>query len=109
MQQIQLTQAYQRFVPKQLLQNLKKDSILDVKLGDQVNMEMSIIDLVKYDENGINTSTDQDSLIHLIYNKIIFEGNLDTLIQINAITDEQTHTLDSARFNDVTIIETLKQ
>ena len=70
------------------------------------NMEMSIIDLVKYDENGINTSTDQDSLIHLIYNKIIFEGNLDTLIQINAITDEQTHTLDSARFNDVTIIET---
>ena len=70
------------------------------------NIEMSIIDLVKYDENGINTSTDQDSLIHLIYNKIIFEGNLDTLIQINAITDEQTHTLDSARFNDVTIIET---
>ena len=43
LQQIQLTQAYQRFVPKQLLQNLKKDSILDVKLGDQVNMEMSIM------------------------------------------------------------------
>ena len=43
LQQIQLTQAYQRFVPKQLLQNLKKDSILAVKLGAQVNMEMSIM------------------------------------------------------------------
>ena len=42
-QQVQLTQAYQRFVPKQLLQNLKKESILDVNLGDQVNMEMSIM------------------------------------------------------------------
>ena len=42
-QQIRLTEAYQRFVPKQLLSNLKKDSILDVKLGDQVQKEMSIL------------------------------------------------------------------
>lgn len=42
-QQIRLTTAYQRFVPKQLLLNLKKDSILDVHLGDQVEIEMSIL------------------------------------------------------------------
>ncbi len=42
-QQISLTRAYQRFVPPQLLQNLGRTSILDVKLGDQVNVEMSIL------------------------------------------------------------------
>ena len=42
-QQTRLTTAYQRFVPKQLLMNLQKDSILDVKLGDQVEIEMSIL------------------------------------------------------------------
>lgn len=43
LQQIQLTQAYQRFVPRQLLENLKKESILDVNLGDQVRREMTIM------------------------------------------------------------------
>ena len=42
-QQISLTKAYQRFVPPQLLQNLGRTSILDVKLGDQVDVEMSIL------------------------------------------------------------------
>ena len=42
-QQVKLTEAYQRFVPQQLLKNLGKDSILDVSLGDQVNVEMSIL------------------------------------------------------------------
>jgi len=42
-QQMLLTEAYQRFVPKQLLTNLNKDSILDVQLGDQVQKEMSIL------------------------------------------------------------------
>jgi class 3 adenylate cyclase len=41
--QVELTQAYQRFVPPQLLSNLNKESILDVHLGDQVNVEMSIM------------------------------------------------------------------
>ena len=41
--QVELTKAYQRFVPPQLLYNLNKDSILDVHLGDQVNVEMSIM------------------------------------------------------------------
>ena len=42
-QQMRLTEAYQRFVPKQLLTNLNKESILDVNLGDQVQKEMSIL------------------------------------------------------------------
>ena len=42
-QQIRLTEAYQRFVPKQLLTNLNKKSILDIQLGDQVRKEMSIL------------------------------------------------------------------
>ena len=44
-QQMRLTEAYQRFVPDQLLRNLDKDSILDVQLGDQVQKEMSIMNL----------------------------------------------------------------
>ncbi len=42
-QQMRLTEAYQRFVPSQLLSSLEKDSILDVQLGDQVQKEMSIL------------------------------------------------------------------
>jgi class 3 adenylate cyclase len=41
--QMRLTEAYQRFVPSQLLSSLEKDSILDVQLGDQVQKEMSIL------------------------------------------------------------------
>ena len=42
-QQMRLTEAYQRFVPSQLLSSLEKESILDVQLGDQVQKEMSIL------------------------------------------------------------------
>ncbi len=35
--------AYGRFVPREFLQFLKKDSILDVNLGDQVQKEMTIL------------------------------------------------------------------
>ncbi|MEC7888087.1 MAG: adenylate/guanylate cyclase domain-containing protein, partial [SAR324 cluster bacterium] len=41
--QMRLTEAYQRFVPSQLLSSLEKESILDVQLGDQVQKEMSIL------------------------------------------------------------------
>ena len=41
--QVQLTEAYQRFVPEQLLKSLEKKSILDVHLGDQVQKEMSVL------------------------------------------------------------------
>jgi predicted ATPase/class 3 adenylate cyclase/GAF domain-containing protein/tRNA A-37 threonylcarbamoyl transferase component Bud32 len=39
----ELNQAYQRFVPGQFLQFLGKSSIVDVQLGDQVQLEMSVL------------------------------------------------------------------
>jgi len=38
-----LNQAYERFVPRQFLQFLNKESIVDVQLGDQVQREMSVL------------------------------------------------------------------
>ena len=42
-QQVRVTEAYQRFVPPQLVRDLGKKSILDVHLGDQVEVERSIL------------------------------------------------------------------
>ena len=42
-QQVRVTEAYQRFVPPQLVKDLGKKSILDVHLGDQVEVERSIL------------------------------------------------------------------
>jgi PAS domain S-box-containing protein len=39
----QLNQANERFVPRQFLQLLNKESIIDVQLGDQVQLFMSIL------------------------------------------------------------------
>ena len=39
----QLNKAYERFVPNQFLHFLEKSSILDVELGDQVQLEMSVL------------------------------------------------------------------
>lgn len=38
-----LNVAYERFVPKEFLQLLNKESIVDVQLGDQVQKEMSVL------------------------------------------------------------------
>ncbi|MFN6565472.1 MAG: AAA family ATPase [Nostoc sp. ChiSLP01] len=38
-----LNKAYERFVPRQFLEFLDKDSIVEVKLGDQVQLEMSVL------------------------------------------------------------------
>ncbi len=38
-----LNLAFSRFVPRQFLQSLNKESIVDVKLGDQVQKEMSVL------------------------------------------------------------------
>ncbi len=42
-QLFQINTAYERFVPSQFLQLLEKSSILDVQLGDQVQLEMSVL------------------------------------------------------------------
>ncbi|NER05444.1 MAG: adenylate/guanylate cyclase domain-containing protein, partial [Okeania sp. SIO3C4] len=39
----ELNKAYERFVPNQFLQLLDKESIVDVELGDQVQLEMSVL------------------------------------------------------------------
>lgn len=39
----EFNRAYERFVPKEFLSFLGKDSIVDVKLGDQVEREMTIL------------------------------------------------------------------
>lgn len=39
----QLNEAFSRFVPRQFLQLLDKESIVDVRLGDQVQKEMSVL------------------------------------------------------------------
>jgi two-component system sensor histidine kinase ChiS len=41
--QVMLTNAYERFVPHEFLQSLKKDSIIDVLLGDQIQQEMTVM------------------------------------------------------------------
>jgi class 3 adenylate cyclase/CheY-like chemotaxis protein len=38
-----INQAYERFVPRQFLQLLDKSSIIDVQLGDQIQLEMSVL------------------------------------------------------------------
>lgn len=42
-QTIELSNAYQRFVPEQFLAHLGKKSILDVHIGDQVEQEMTVM------------------------------------------------------------------
>ncbi|NER33709.1 MAG: AAA family ATPase [Oscillatoria sp. SIO1A7] len=39
----ELNRAYERFVPRQFLQFLDKDSIVEVQLGDQVQQEMTVL------------------------------------------------------------------
>lgn len=41
--QVALTNGYSRFVPQEILRFLQKESIVDVKLGDQVQQEMAIL------------------------------------------------------------------
>ena len=41
--QVRLNQAYGRFVPHQFLRLLEKKSIVDVKLGDHMQMEMTVL------------------------------------------------------------------
>jgi class 3 adenylate cyclase/HAMP domain-containing protein len=41
--QVKLTESYSYFVPKEFLEFLEKESIIDIKLGDNVQKEMSIL------------------------------------------------------------------
>jgi predicted ATPase/class 3 adenylate cyclase/tRNA A-37 threonylcarbamoyl transferase component Bud32 len=41
--QVTLTRAYSRFVPREILQFLGRESIIQVKLGDQIQQEMTVL------------------------------------------------------------------
>lgn len=69
--------------------------------------EMNISDMIiEVNSSNISSSITSDSLVSIIFNQEIMDMNFDTLIKIDAITDEQTHTLDSATFADVVISDT---
>lgn len=42
-QQVTLTSAYSRFVPREILHLLGKETIIDVALGDQIQQEMTVL------------------------------------------------------------------
>tara|TARA_B100000700_G_scaffold325573_1_gene434704 strand:+ start:362 stop:2401 length:2040 start_codon:yes stop_codon:yes gene_type:complete len=69
---------------------------------------MNVEDMItEVNSQNISSSIDSDSLISLVFSQEIIDINFDTLVKIDAITDEQTHTLDSASFADVIISDTV--
>ena len=56
-------------------------------------------------DNFNNVTIPSDSLITLIFRQDLINIELDSIIKIESIADEQIHTLDSASFNDVIIID----
>jgi len=69
--------------------------------------KMNISNMItEVDSSNISSNIDSDSLVSLIFSQEIMDMNFDTLVKIDAITDEQTHTLDSASFADVVIADT---
>jgi hypothetical protein len=69
-----------------------------------VNSKLSINNLIS--DSTININQNESGIISLIFQEKLININLDTLIKIDAIADEQTHTLDSASFADVIISDT---
>ena len=66
--------------------------------------EMTINNMLS--DTNVNVLENDAGLIHLVYEENFIDINLDTLIKIDDIADEQTHTLDSASFADVVIADT---
>lgn len=57
-------------------------------------------------DSNLIINENEEGLITLVFQQEFIDMNLDTLIKIDAIADEQTHTLDSASFADVVITDT---
>ena len=57
-------------------------------------------------DSNISIENNQSGIANLIFQQELLNINLDTLVKIDAIADEQTHTLDSASFENVEIIDT---
>jgi hypothetical protein len=69
-----------------------------------VHSRLSINNLIS--DSTTNIDQNESGIISLIFKEELININLDTLIKIDAIADEQTHTLDSASFADVIISDT---
>ena len=57
-------------------------------------------------DSSISVNEDASGFISLVLQEEFLNVNFDSLIKIDAIADEQTHTLDSASFEDVVISDT---
>ena len=68
------------------------------------NSQININDMLS--DSNLNVNENEEGFVSLIFQQEFIDMNLDTLIKIDAIADEQTHTLDSARFADVVIADT---
>ena len=66
--------------------------------------QMNINDMLS--DSNLNIVENEEGFVSLVFQQEFIDMNLDTLIKIDAIADEQTHTLDSASFNDVVIADT---
>ena len=66
--------------------------------------KMNINDMLS--DSNLIINENEEGLISLVFEQEFIDMNLDTLIKIDAIADEQTHTLDSASFADVVIADT---
>ena len=69
-----------------------------------VHSQMNINDMLS--DSNLNIVENEEGFVSLVFQQEFIDMNLDTLIKIDAIADEQTHTLDSASFNDVVITDT---
>tara|TARA_B100001758_G_scaffold247628_2_gene266255 strand:- start:7263 stop:9290 length:2028 start_codon:yes stop_codon:yes gene_type:complete len=57
-------------------------------------------------DSNISIDIDEDNFITLVYEQKFINLNVDSLIKVDAIADEQVHTLDSVIFADVVIADT---
>ncbi len=69
-----------------------------------VHTKMNINNILS--DSNLNVSESSEGFINLIYEENFVDINFDTLIKIDAVADEQIHTLDSAKFADVIISDT---
>ncbi len=69
-----------------------------------VHTKMNINNMLS--DSNLIINANEAGLISLVFQQEFIDMNLDTLIKIDAIADEQIHTLDSAIFADVVIADT---
>ena len=69
-----------------------------------VHTKMNINDMFK--DSNLTVNENEEGIVSLVFQQEFIDINFDTLIRIDAIADEQIHTLDSATFADVVIADT---